>query len=190
MIVLNGCGMRIMWQFPPRITHCPVKCCFKRFGVRSDAIVHYKENHAERSTLCPICNSPVIMRRFGDINDHYKRRHPNSDLPSYFAGLAKRKKSQTKRFESAPCSKNGSQPTNKVQKGSSRLSCPLKLCSYETSQMRELCEHWTQNHDELVFPQLRGKSEATQADAIQKLTTSRKVIQIVSFLILILHLKF
>lgn len=183
MVVLSGCGIRVTWQFPPRIKRCPWKNCLKGFGVRSDAIVHFKRNHAERSTLCHICNKPILMRRFGDINHHYRRRHPNVNLPSYLDKSSKKKetddkhtnvKSQTKRFRSKSCSENESQPTKEIQK-KSRLSCPLKHCSYETVQMTELCTHWTQNHDELEFPQFRDKPKSAYADATPKSTMKRKV---------------
>lgn len=163
MIVLSGCGIRRMWQFPPCITKCPVKNCMKCFSSRSEAIVHFKTNHAERSVLCPICNFPKLMRKFSDIKQHYNRIHPNSKLPSYFVkpSMKMKKKSQRK-----------SQPTKKVHK-KSQLPCPLKHCSYETEQMSELCAHWTQNHGDLEFPQLRAT-----ADDISKSTIIRKVTSI------------
>lgn len=90
MIVLSGCGLRFKWQFP-QTTWCPVKNCRRQFGVRSDAIVHYKKFHAERSTLCPICKEPKVMRKISDMVFHYKKVHPNDNLASYFKGSVNKK---------------------------------------------------------------------------------------------------
>lgn len=163
MIVLSALGLKFTWQFP-NTTNCPVKNCQKQFGVRSDAIVHYKKKHAAKSTLCPLCNKPKLVRRPGDIAYHYTNVHPKFDLPSYFKNLQMKEKvdnkhadlvSQTRHSGSKSCAKNGSQPSKEVHK-KARLSCPLKSCNYETVQMTELCAHWTRTHGELEFPDYRG----------------------------------
>lgn len=168
-----------MWQFPQRTRKCAWRQCTKLFDKRSDAIDHFKINHAKRSTLCPICKVPVQMRCFGDINYHYKRKHPNVELPSCFV----RKivdadvdvNPQMERFQSNSRSENGSQPSSGM-----RLSCPLKFCNYSTTQMTKLCAHWTQNHNQLEFPEFRGEKQLAHAIDTQKSTIHRKVIHLMN----------
>lgn len=183
MIVLSGYGLKFTWQFPES-TRCPVKNCRKQFGIRSDAIVHYKRRHAEKSTLCPACNTPKLVRRFSDMSHHYKNVHPNLPLPSYFKKLSEKKKivdehanvkSQMKRSRSESRSESESQPSKEKHK-KSRLSCPLKFCNYETMQMTELCTHWTRSHGELEFPEYRGKNRFTHIVDPSQSTIQRKVI--------------
>lgn len=118
MIVLSACGLEFKWKFPQYVTKCPVQPCSVEFGSRSDAIDHFKETHAYRSTLCPICKKPVVMRSFGDIKYHYKKQHPHADLPPYFEKLSVRGnkgnqyaevKSETKSW-----SENGSKLSNQA----------------------------------------------------------------------------
>lgn len=176
MIVLSGCGLKFMWQYPRNIKKCPVRNCLKLFDTRSDAIIHFKRNHAKRSTLCSICQGPILMRTFGDINHHYKRRHPNADVPSYFVkkNIDADVQPQMESFKSKSHAENGSQPLKEMHK-KARLSCPLKSCSYETMQMTELCTHWTKNHGELQFPEFRGEKRFTYVADTQKPAIQRKV---------------
>lgn len=108
LIVLGGCGLKFTWRFP-QSTQCPVKNCKIQFGKRSDAIDHYKVNHAKKTTLCPACNSPILMRSFGDIAFHYRKRHPNKDLPLCFKSPYERKKMDNKHAKIKANSENGSQ---------------------------------------------------------------------------------
>lgn len=91
MIVLSGCGLKFKWRFP-KSTRCPVKNCRRQFGVRSDAIVHYKKFHAKRSTLCLACKEPKVVRKISDMVYHYKTIHPKQNLPSYFDASTSEKK--------------------------------------------------------------------------------------------------
>lgn len=177
MIVLRGCGLKFKWRFPRIIKKCPVRNCKKIFMKRSDAIVHFKRKHAKTSTLCPICEVPLQIRRFGDIKYHYKRVHPNVELPTYFSrkSMDVDVDPQMEDVQSEPCSENESAAAKGM-----RLSCPLKFCSYDTMQMTDLCAHWTENHDELEFPEFRGEKQFAPAIDTQKPANERKVILLVN----------
>lgn len=46
-IKLSGCGRITYWRFPTTLTGCPIlRCRDKKFKSRSDAINHYREQHA------------------------------------------------------------------------------------------------------------------------------------------------
>lgn len=78
---MTGGGQITHWQFPKKATKCPVKSCLEHFGVRSDAIDHYKKRHAMNYIFCSECDKPVSMYFLIDINEHYRRVHPNVALP-------------------------------------------------------------------------------------------------------------
>lgn len=87
LIELHGCGLTTYWKFPKNVKNCPVHRCRANFGVRSDAIRHYRNYHANRAILCPICVKPILCanRSFFNIKDHYNRVHPNEELPYDFS---------------------------------------------------------------------------------------------------------
>lgn len=96
LITLRGCGKVTYWRFPPKLTHCPIKTCLIEFGVRSDAIRHYKNHHAHYAILCPVCVKPIACANGGffGIKKHYKKVHPNQALPYDFNAKTKSKVSQ------------------------------------------------------------------------------------------------
>lgn len=165
-------------------THqCPLPRCRKPFGLRSDAIVHFKRTHAGKSTLCPICLKPILIQRIYDAKRHFSRYHPTVDASLHFINPKKKKKQvndkqpnvalQTKRIQN----KSLSQPAKEVHEEEQPLSCPLKHCNYETMQMTELCAHWTRKHGDLEFPQYR-ENKFTYTDDSPTTSVDRKVILI------------
>lgn len=84
LITLNGCNQITQWQFPADIKHCPVQNCRAAFGIRSDAITHYKKRHANHSVLCSVCVKPIITHKIKDYLTHYERVHPSIPLPNDF----------------------------------------------------------------------------------------------------------
>lgn len=81
LITLNGCKKITYWRFPQNITYCPVRFCKLMFGIRSDAIFHYRKKHADHSILCQICYKPIIAQRPCDFVRHYRRMHPGMEVP-------------------------------------------------------------------------------------------------------------
>lgn len=81
LITLSGCGIITKWKFPKNKKSCPVIGCHHDFEKRSDAITHYKEQHAKKSVLCSICNKPICAQWKDHFIRHHKRMHPNIDVP-------------------------------------------------------------------------------------------------------------
>lgn len=79
MITLNGFGIQTVWQYPKNITYCTNRSCGCTFDNRSDAINHYKEQHADQFILCSVCTKPVAARSF---IKHYKNIHPHNEIPA------------------------------------------------------------------------------------------------------------
>lgn len=88
LITLNGCGQVTQWRFPDTKI-CPVQNCRLLFGIRSDAMHHYKKRHAKVSILCPICEKPIISHKPSDFMRHFLRIHPNNETPFVFGARAK-----------------------------------------------------------------------------------------------------
>lgn len=121
IVLLTGCGLRFQWPFKWNSKTCPVRNCVQKFYTRSDAISHFKEKHAKKSTLCSVCKKPVLMRSFGDIHYHYKRRHPNINIPSYFLRLSTKRSKIDKRVDLKLQTERSKIEWN-------ALNCPLKNC--------------------------------------------------------------
>lgn len=81
LITLHSCGITTRWKFPKYNKHCPVPTCLKKFGVRSDAIAHYKKKHANYSILCSICDKPICSKSISYFKKHYNCKHPNAEIP-------------------------------------------------------------------------------------------------------------
>lgn len=82
LIELSGGGVTTLWQFPSNTTNCPVSNCEMAFGTRSLAIDHFKNQHAEHSIYCPLCDKPLTVHQFFDLfKSHYNQMHPNHTTP-------------------------------------------------------------------------------------------------------------
>lgn len=83
LITLSGCDITTQWRFPEEMKCCPEPHCWAEFGVRSDAIRHYKKRHANHSIVCPACVMPIMCTNgsLSDFRTHYNHIHPNDVLP-------------------------------------------------------------------------------------------------------------
>lgn len=68
----------------------------------------FQDNPCLQIKLCSVCKKPVLMRSFGDIVYHYKRQHPNVELPSYFDNPPGKRKELNEKSPTKSCSENGS----------------------------------------------------------------------------------
>lgn len=80
-IVLNSCGIKSHWKVPVGMLQCPNARCEQTFKMRTDLIRHFKENHAEGSILCYVCQRPIRALQFDQYERHYRRRHPFIKVP-------------------------------------------------------------------------------------------------------------
>lgn len=80
VITLNGCGRISHWKFPADLTNCPVFKCNAEFGLRSDAIDHYKKCHAMNAIYCSMCEKPIAAYTLSNLKAHYTRMHPGIDF--------------------------------------------------------------------------------------------------------------
>lgn len=87
LILLGGCGQITQWQFPEELAQCPVEKCGIPFIVRSDAIIHYKNHHADKSIYCSICDWPIYAERSKDFKEHYYTKHPDVDFELNFGEI-------------------------------------------------------------------------------------------------------
>lgn len=81
LIALNACGIRTKWRIPADMQKCPTSSCQQIFKMRSDLIRHFKENHAEGSILCNLCQKPIRITQFDQYVGHYRRIHPFAKVP-------------------------------------------------------------------------------------------------------------
>lgn len=84
LITLKGCSQITHWRFPQNITYCPVPLCKLMFGIRSDAIFHYRKKHADHAILCQICEKPIATKSPCNFVRHYRRVHPGMQVPFGF----------------------------------------------------------------------------------------------------------
>lgn len=80
LITLCGLGRVTEWRFP-LIKYCPVPTCRLLFGVRSDAIVHYRKRHSADTICCVICGKPITT---SELELHYQQKHPDADISMNF----------------------------------------------------------------------------------------------------------
>lgn len=84
VITLKGCGVITQWTFPENQTRCPISGCWKLFDNRSIAIEHYKRSHSKKTILCFACNAPMCVYNDDDFENHYRRMHPDVEMPFQF----------------------------------------------------------------------------------------------------------
>lgn len=71
----------LRWRFPDT-NACPRTNCKQKFKNRTDAIKHYRDIHSTYDVLCKECNVLVSLTGAHNLINHYKRIHPNADLPA------------------------------------------------------------------------------------------------------------
>ncbi|XP_031628722.1 uncharacterized protein LOC116344365 [Contarinia nasturtii] len=177
LIDLHAFGKITQWKFP-NVTYCPMSRCRLLFGVRSDAILHYKKRHTNHSVYCHICDKPISTYSKRDFKKHYQRLHPKEQCP--YDSLQPGKTSKLKETtdlntneiveEDIPeeistdqiddMANDANDETSKVD-GSKKFLCPLKMCNYASDQSVQIQQHWSQEHYYLRFPEIRSGIEIT-----------------------------
>lgn len=84
LIELRGCDRITQWKFPENLTNCPVRRCVNQFHSRSRAIKHYKQQHADRSIFCPLCEKPICLNTQKYFIEHFRKAHPHKKIPYNF----------------------------------------------------------------------------------------------------------
>lgn len=69
------------WKFPDT-TACPRTHCKKVFDTRAEAIRHFRNTHSLYDVLCKECNRLVSLSGGHNLLNHYKRSHPNVEIPA------------------------------------------------------------------------------------------------------------
>ncbi|XP_031628123.1 uncharacterized protein LOC116343934 isoform X2 [Contarinia nasturtii] len=72
---------KMSWKFP-EIKSCPRTNCKQKFETRGEAINHYRENHSQYDVLCQVCNILVSLSGSHNLMNHYKRKHPDAEMPA------------------------------------------------------------------------------------------------------------
>lgn len=83
LIISNGFGVTTCWRYPEDINYCLNLGCGLIFENRSDAIKHYKRQHADHFVFCSICTKPVSVDNF---KRHCKNIHRNGEIPTDSTG--------------------------------------------------------------------------------------------------------
>lgn len=82
LIILGGGDQITQWHFPKGTKRCPVYNCRAEFKTRSNAISHYRNFHTQSSIFCSVCDKPVGAVDFNAFIRHYKKYHPDVEVPS------------------------------------------------------------------------------------------------------------
>lgn len=168
MITIEGLGKIEKWRFPPHLNACPIQKCPSSIKNRSAAIAHFKNVHAKRATLCPMCKK-LILNWNNNLEKHIKRMHPNAKDNGNKSSL--RGKEETKppikyKLQAKNCNVCGKSVTNldrhMLEKHTAkRIVCPLKECTFTTKRIDRLRHHWNRSHGNLRFPEIRNQSGFT-----------------------------
>lgn len=81
LILCSGLDTITEYRFPPAIKHCPILTCRLLFGVRSDAINHFRKKHSSDTICCVVCKEPILVVEF---EFHFQQEHPNNDISLNF----------------------------------------------------------------------------------------------------------
>lgn len=93
LITLRACGHITKWRMPADMLKCPVLNCQQVFKQHLSLVTHYKENHADGSLLCALCDKPLRVYAGGnDYIKHYQIKHPNHKIPFEFVKQRNRTK--------------------------------------------------------------------------------------------------
>lgn len=84
-ILLSGLDRTTFWKFPQQ-NFCPHPYCQKDFENRSEAIGHFKSEHAKYAILCSVCEpqKPIYTYSRVGFKAHYRNHHPNAEIPFGF----------------------------------------------------------------------------------------------------------
>ncbi|XP_031628721.1 uncharacterized protein LOC116344364 isoform X2 [Contarinia nasturtii] len=129
IIPLVARGIETYWSFPKSTGNiCPIGVCKLKCASREDAINHFKDQHANHSVLCSICDKPISVRSNADYKLHYQRLHPNKRVPHRIGNLKRQANVGRKRQE--------------IQ----HKFCPWKECSFKAASIGEVSDHWERVH--------------------------------------------
>ncbi|XP_031628317.1 uncharacterized protein LOC116344075 isoform X2 [Contarinia nasturtii] len=145
LISLNGCGNKTKWHYPENITHCVVSGCKLTFKSRAQAIAHYKEQHAYKSILCPICIKPIVSRNQKFFIRHYERVHPTEKIP-YFHDKAKQSTSMVKNNENDLITLNGCGIETTWHYPGNIMHCIVLSCKLEFKTRAQAIAHYKKQH--------------------------------------------
>lgn len=88
-ITLHANGITTKWRYPKNLRHCIVHNCHERFRSKSDAMAHFRGNHAIGSILCSICDRPIRSSKGpNDFRRHFAHKHPNHTIPFNFGPVS------------------------------------------------------------------------------------------------------
>lgn len=81
LFILTGLGRVTEYRFP-LITYCPIPTCRVLFGIRSDALTHFRKRHElDKIICCVVCKTPIPT---SGLELHYVQEHPHSDISINF----------------------------------------------------------------------------------------------------------
>lgn len=173
LITLKGCGYTTIWRFPMNMKRCPNSRCNFISKDRSETIAHYRKHHAMSAILCYLCNKPISIgvntKSTYNYMLHYKNGHPNVKDPFDFVGKTRLSEGNVK--------------------SSNKLRCPLKECDFRADNDTILRAHWTRQHNDLRFPEMRQETNhltnnneyANQAD-LTNVSVRSGILRSISFI--------
>lgn len=133
---------------------CPVRNC-GIFDSRSDAIAHYKQQHAEYAIFCEQCNRPFSIRSLEQFRDHYQKLHPDQKIPLDLHGKSA---SNNKKVSSSSGTDNCPDAADdmiileacgiitKWQFPLNSTMCPATRCNKKFGSRAEAIAHYKQQH--------------------------------------------
>lgn len=177
LITLTGMNKISTWRFP-NTTNCPLFRCEFKSKSRSQAIKHYRSNHASTSVLCFLCKKPIsVKNNTTNYRTHFKNIHPHvkfslsqpvkieSSTPNnqkvtlpihkYFAKEDKKR-----------CKICGLKCTNlsrhiREMHTKKLILCPLKICDFTSKRLESIRAHWKRRHGNFRFPEIDPQSGFT-----------------------------
>lgn len=87
-MILTGCGQETRYCFP-NTKVCPNRSCNKEFKDRFEASQHFRNEHAQTSIFCYICQKPLSAKEPRTFIKHYHRVHGNIKVPYDFENMEK-----------------------------------------------------------------------------------------------------
>lgn len=176
---MTGWGQRSTWRFRPyKNKTCPVQKCYAKFNSLTAGIRHYKQKHAANSVLCNICKIPIVIAPTNYYEAHFKNEHPEVKMPLKIMQqkmvpqktIEPNQKVDEQKQHCKMCNKSipitqfslHVKEMHSVQK----VFCPLVECPFTAEQMDTVRAHWTKNHANLRFPEIREENNYTYSTNI------------------------
>ncbi|XP_055297156.1 uncharacterized protein LOC129565878 [Sitodiplosis mosellana] len=160
LITLHGCGKTTHWRFPRDIKHCPVHTCRIQFGIRYDAINHYKKRHAKHSILCPICVKPICSQKPNEFVRHYRKVHPYQLLPYNMVARSKANLQVKETLKKGDGKPNDFEMPSYVKDSTKSPKLPLKIQTMKKETAKTMENHHNpveEEEDDLITLRRGGK---------------------------------